>query len=154
MLHEPFAEAHGLGVGDTIEVLMNGAKRWVRIVGVALSPEYVDAIAPGMLMPDDARYGIIWMGREALAAAFDLDGAFNDVSLALLRGAIYQAPRTSAAPGAQDLSPSSQGAGDRPAQPGLVRRHHPGSGSGAGSTSRSSAGSCIWWRSWTGRRAM
>jgi putative ABC transport system permease protein len=87
VLHEPFAEEHGLGIGDSIEVLMNGAKRRVRIVGIALSPEYVYAIAPAMLMPDDLRYGIIWMGREALAAAYDLDGAFNDVSLALLRGA-------------------------------------------------------------------
>lgn len=87
VLHEPFAEAHGLGVGGTIEVLMNGAKRRVRIVGIALSPEYVYAIAPGQLMPDDARFGVIWMGRKALAAAYDLDGAFNDVSLALLRGA-------------------------------------------------------------------
>jgi len=87
VLHEPFAEAHGLEVGDTVEVLMNGAKRRVRIVGIALSPEYVYAIAPGVLMPDDARFGVIWMGRKALAAAYDLDGAFNDVSLALLRGA-------------------------------------------------------------------
>jgi putative ABC transport system permease protein len=87
VLHEPFAEAHGLRVGDAIAVLINGAKRRVRIVGIALSPEYVYAIAPGVLMPDDARFGIIWMGREALAAAYDLDGAFNDISLALLRGA-------------------------------------------------------------------
>jgi putative ABC transport system permease protein len=87
VLHEPFAEAHGLAVGDTLKVLMNGAKRRVRVVGIALSPEYVYAIAPGVLMPDDARFGIIWMGREALEAAYDLDGAFNDVTLALLRGA-------------------------------------------------------------------
>jgi putative ABC transport system permease protein len=87
VLHEPFAEAHELGIGDTIEVLMNGAKRRVRVVGIALSPEYVYAIAPGVLMPDDARFGIIWMGRNALAAVYDLDGAFNYVSLALLRGA-------------------------------------------------------------------
>ena len=38
-------------------------------------------------MPDDKRFGVLWMGREALEAAFDLEGAFNDVSLALLRGA-------------------------------------------------------------------
>ncbi len=37
-------------------------------------------------MPDDRRFGVLWMGHEALQAAFDLDGAFNDVSLALLRG--------------------------------------------------------------------
>ncbi len=38
-------------------------------------------------MPDDRRFGILWMGREALAAAYDLDGAFNDITLTLLRGA-------------------------------------------------------------------
>lgn len=87
VLHEPFAEAHGLNVGDTFEIQMNGAKRRVRIVGIALSPEFVYAIAPGMLMPDDARFAVIWMGRKALAAAYDLEGAFNDVTLGLQRGA-------------------------------------------------------------------
>jgi putative ABC transport system permease protein len=37
-------------------------------------------------MPDDQRFGVLWMGHEALQAAYDLDGAFNDVSIALLRG--------------------------------------------------------------------
>ncbi|MEQ9124117.1 MAG: FtsX-like permease family protein [Alphaproteobacteria bacterium] len=87
VLHEPFAEAHGLGLGGGLRVLMNGRLREVRVVGIALSPEFVYAIAPGMLMPDEARYGVVWMNRDALAAAFDLDGAFNSVTLALLRGA-------------------------------------------------------------------
>jgi putative ABC transport system permease protein len=38
-------------------------------------------------MPDDQRFGVIWLGQEAMQAAYDLDGAFNDVSLALLHGA-------------------------------------------------------------------
>ena len=50
------------------------------IVGIALSPGIrLCASRRAALMPDDQRFGIIWMGREALAAAFDLDGAFNDV---------------------------------------------------------------------------
>ena len=32
-------------------------------------------------------YGIIWMERAALAAAFDMEGAFNDVALRLMAGA-------------------------------------------------------------------
>lgn len=87
VVHEPFAEAHGLVIGDTLSVLMNGVKREVRIVGIALSPEHVYAIAPGGLMPDDSAFAIIWMARAALAAAYDLDGAFNSVTLALLRNA-------------------------------------------------------------------
>jgi putative ABC transport system permease protein len=86
VLLAPFAEAHGLGVGDSLEVLLNGAKREVRVTGLALSPEYVYAMGPGALMPDEERFGVVWMDREALAAAYDLEGAFNDVSLALMRG--------------------------------------------------------------------
>lgn len=87
LLHEAFAEAHGLHPGDTLWATINGRKRTLRIVGIALSPEYVYAIGPGVLVPDNRRFGVLWMGREALAAAFDLDAAFNDVTLALLPGA-------------------------------------------------------------------
>ncbi len=87
IVSEPFAEKHKLVPGDTLKVILNGQKRPVKVVGIALSPEYVYAIAPGALMPDDKRYGIIWMGRRALASAYDLEEAFNDVVLSLLRGA-------------------------------------------------------------------
>lgn len=86
VLSEPFADAHGLRPGDRIGAVMNGNKRKLEIVGIALSPEFVYAIGPGALMPDDERFGIGWMGREALEAAYDLEGAFNDLSLTLLRG--------------------------------------------------------------------
>lgn len=87
VISEAFAEAHRLRPGDRFHATINGKKRHLDIVGVALSPEYVYSIAPGAMMPDDKRYGIIWMGREALAAAFDMDGAFNDLTVSLLRNA-------------------------------------------------------------------
>lgn len=83
VIGEPFAEAHGLEPGDHLTALINGHRRRLDIVGIALSPEFVYAIGPGALMPDNRRFGVLWMGREALEAAFDLDGAFNDVSLFL-----------------------------------------------------------------------
>ena len=86
ILSEPFAEAHGLVPGDQFKAIMNGNKRTLTVVGIALSPEFIYAIGPGALMPDKKRFGIVWMGRKALAAAYDLDGAFNDVSLSLQRG--------------------------------------------------------------------
>jgi putative ABC transport system permease protein len=87
VLSEPFALAHKLGPGDQLRAIMSGRWRKLSVVGIALSPEYVYTMAPGALMPDDRRYGVLWMGREALQAAFDLDGAFNEVSVSLLRGA-------------------------------------------------------------------
>ncbi len=52
-----------------------------------LSVEYVFATRPGDPIPDDRRYGILWMGRKALAAAFDMEGGFNDVVASLAPGA-------------------------------------------------------------------
>jgi putative ABC transport system permease protein len=82
-----FAEAHGLGPGSSITAIINGRRRQLDIVGVALSPEYVYTVRPGELMPDDTRFGILWMERRALAAAFDMEGGFNDVALKLMPGA-------------------------------------------------------------------
>tara|TARA_R110002110_G_scaffold2756_1_gene13330 strand:+ start:76357 stop:78723 length:2367 start_codon:yes stop_codon:yes gene_type:complete len=87
VLSEPFALEHELLPGDQLKVVMNGKKRTLDIVGIALSPEYVYTIGPGQLLPDEKRFGILWMSRNALEAAYDLDGAFNDVSLTLQRGA-------------------------------------------------------------------
>jgi putative ABC transport system permease protein len=87
ILNEPFAEAHGLLAGDQLRAIVNGHRRTLTVVGTALSPEFVYALGPGALMPDDRRFGVLWMGREALEAAYDLDGAFNDLAVTLLRGA-------------------------------------------------------------------
>jgi putative ABC transport system permease protein len=82
-----FVEAHGMAVGDTLGAIVNGRKRTVTIVGIAQSPEYLYTIPPGGLMPDNRRFGILWMSHDALAAAYDLKGAFNDVGLTVQRGA-------------------------------------------------------------------
>lgn len=87
LVAEPFAEAHGLHPGDRVVAVLNGKRRSLSVVGVALSPEFIYSLGPGSLMPDDERFGVLWMNRSALAAAFDLEGAFNDVSLQLAHGA-------------------------------------------------------------------
>ncbi|MFN4141482.1 ABC transporter permease [Aestuariivirga sp.] len=86
-----FARVHGLREGDTIRVLINGRQREVRISGTALSPEFVYALGPGALMPDEHRFGILWMPDRVLSAAYDLEGAFNAVSLRLVEGANAEA---------------------------------------------------------------
>lgn len=87
VLAEPFAEAHGLEPGMKLRAIMNSHWQELTVVGLGLSPEYVYTIGPGALMPDDLRYGVIWVGGKTLQAAWDLEGAFNDVSLTLLHGA-------------------------------------------------------------------
>lgn len=88
---EAFAEAHGLRPGDAFEVLLNGRLRTLEVSGVALSPEYVYAIGPGALMPDPEHFGIVWLRRPALAAAYGLEGAFNDLSLVLAPDVVPEA---------------------------------------------------------------
>jgi putative ABC transport system permease protein len=85
-INEAFALAHRLYPGATLRAIINGKKRELRVVGIALSPEFVYAVGPGGLMPDDRRFAVLWMSEKAAAGLLDLDGAFNSVSLKLIRG--------------------------------------------------------------------
>lgn len=87
LIHESFANAHHLRPSDAFHAIINGKKQRLTVAGVALSPEYIYPIRPGELMPDDKRYGIIWMRRSELEASFDMKGAFNNVTCSLLPGA-------------------------------------------------------------------
>ena len=87
LVNEGFALAHDLEPGDEIRAVINGRCRSLEISGIALSPEFLYTIRPGDIMPDDARYGILWMNRQELAAAFDMEGGFNDVALRMMAGA-------------------------------------------------------------------
>lgn len=91
LINEAFAEANRLAVGDVISGNINERRRALRIVGIALSPEFVYVIGPGEVVPDDNHFGVVWMSRNALEAAYDLDGAFNDISLRLARGTSEEA---------------------------------------------------------------
>jgi putative ABC transport system permease protein len=83
LLSEEFAKAHGLQPGNKLRATINGRRKSLTIVGYALSPEHIYQIAPGAMFPDYLRYGVLWMAHKPLASAYDMDGAFNDVSLTL-----------------------------------------------------------------------
>jgi len=87
LVNEAFAETNGLAVGTRIGAIIYGKRREVQIVGIASSPEFVFAVAPGAMLPEPERFGVVWMGRDSLARAFDRDGAFNEVVLRLEPGA-------------------------------------------------------------------
>jgi putative ABC transport system permease protein len=87
LVSEAFALAHGFEPGDEIAAVINGRRRILRVAGIALSPEYIYTIPPGEMIPDDRRFGILWMERRALGSAFNMEGGFNDVTLQLTPGA-------------------------------------------------------------------
>ena len=47
LVHESFADEHGLEPGDSVAAIINGRRRELRVAGVALSPEYIYVIGPG-----------------------------------------------------------------------------------------------------------
>jgi putative ABC transport system permease protein len=90
LVSDAFFESNSLAIGDEVEAVLNGRLQPLRIVGVALSPEFVLQVRAGEMLPDDRRFGIFWMPHRQMEAAFDMDGAFNNVSVRLLRGASEQ----------------------------------------------------------------
>ena len=84
---EAFAAAHELAPGSTVPAVINGKLRELRVVGTAMSPEFVFAVGPSGFTSEPDLVAVFWMSRDALAAAFGVEGAFNDVVLALQPGA-------------------------------------------------------------------
>lgn len=85
---EAFAQAHGLHPGDGFTAILNGRQQRLTLSGIGLAPDFIYQIRPGDVFPDFERFGILWLRRDALAHAFDLDGAFNQLSLRLQPGVV------------------------------------------------------------------
>lgn len=85
-INEAFAEANAVKLGTDVPVVLNGRIQHFRITAVALSPEYVYAVKPGVPIPDDRFYAVLWIDRSAAEAAFDMKGAFNDAIVSLTPG--------------------------------------------------------------------
>lgn len=84
---EAFAVANQLNPGDAFDAVINGRREHLQIVGIAISPEYVNEARSDMF-PDNRRFGIVWMEYAALAGALDMRESFNDVAVTLAPHAI------------------------------------------------------------------
>lgn len=87
IVSEAFAKAARLSLGSHLPALLYGKQIELTLVGTAISPEHVYAVAPGQIFPDNRRFGIIWMAREPLSAALDMRDGFNEVLVRLGPGA-------------------------------------------------------------------
>lgn len=84
VINESFATAHGLKPGAEFFAILNGRRQQLSVVGIALSPEFIYAIGPGDIMPDNSRFGIVWMSETTLEGLYDLKEAFSSVAVKLL----------------------------------------------------------------------
>lgn len=86
---ESFANAHKMAPGSRFSVILNGRKRELVVAAVVLSPEYIYALGPGDIVPDQRRFGVVFMPRSTLEGVFDMGGAFNDLVMRTQRDARF-----------------------------------------------------------------
>ncbi|HKI85498.1 MAG TPA: FtsX-like permease family protein [Thermoanaerobaculia bacterium] len=88
LVSDAFARANGLVPGSKLGAILHGRWQLFTVVGTAISPEFIYEIRGGAdIFPDNRRFGALWMSYRPLAAAFDLEGSFNDLVLTLAPGA-------------------------------------------------------------------
>ena len=79
IVNAAFAEAHQLGPGDSIHLLINNRRQQLRIVGTAISSEMIYTVGPGEITPSPGRYGVFYLSHDFAEEIFDMQGAANQV---------------------------------------------------------------------------
>ncbi len=87
IVNAAYARARMVRPGDKIEVILNGRLQAFSVAGAALSPEFVFATRSSLPLPDDRNFVVMWASEDAVAGAFDMQGAFNDLVMTLAPGA-------------------------------------------------------------------
>lgn len=79
VVHEGFAQAHRIEIGNHFEIIVRGQSERVRVVGVGLSPEYVYALSSAAPLPDDLHFGVFWMTEKSLQRLLKVADGFNSL---------------------------------------------------------------------------
>ena len=87
IVNRAFAEAHDLTPGHEISLVLHGKVEVFRIVGLALSSEYIYMMAPGDMAPDPASFGLFLIAQSEAEEIFDFSGACNSVVGTFVSGA-------------------------------------------------------------------
>jgi putative ABC transport system permease protein len=88
VINAAYAEARRVRIGETIDVVINSRLQPMRVVGIGLSPEFVFATRSAVPFPDDRNFVVMWAAEDAVANAFDMSGAFNELLVGLAPGAM------------------------------------------------------------------
>ncbi len=87
LLEKLFMEFHGLNIGDSIYPIIDGKKMELRILGKAISPEYIYAVPSAQeMMPDNERFTILYMEHDFLQQISGYGGMVNEVVIKLKDG--------------------------------------------------------------------
>lgn len=79
IVSEKFAAARGIAPGTFIDLVLNGQKKKMFVVGIGISPEFVYLTQPGNFAPAPGKYGIFWIKRSFAEDVFGFHGACNSV---------------------------------------------------------------------------
>ncbi|MFO0915790.1 MAG: FtsX-like permease family protein [Pirellulales bacterium] len=79
ILNDAFARARNLRVGDMIRVIVNDRQQPLRIVGTAISSEFVFARPPGAMIPDKAGFAVMYLREDFAEEITNLQGAANQL---------------------------------------------------------------------------
>lgn len=85
-----FFDANKLSLNGSIDVIVDGKRTELNIVGVGRSPEYVYALRRATdLYPDPERFGIAFVPYEVMKGLFPGSGAINDIVFTFKPGADF-----------------------------------------------------------------
>ena len=90
LISDVFAAANGWGVGDSLDLVVEGRKLTPVITGTVQSPEYVYAIPDtGQMMPDNEVFGFGYMTAQRLGTLTGKSGFATNLSFLLEDGAAF-----------------------------------------------------------------
>lgn len=82
LLDEDFLKANNIKLGDYIYPIINGNEVKLKVVGSVKSPEFVYTLKDSSeLMPDNKKFGIIYIKQSFGEAIFDYKGSINSISI-------------------------------------------------------------------------
>ncbi|MDP4109554.1 MAG: FtsX-like permease family protein, partial [Bacillota bacterium] len=86
LVEEGFYRAHGLKPGDFIYPVADGREIKLRVAGSSKSPEYVYPIREGEIVPDNKKFGVVYIKQSFGQATLGYSGSANSLSITVKDG--------------------------------------------------------------------